>query len=141
MAGTPLVKDLIDLVISKKSDLGIPSTVRMDRLMGTGDSLSVAMHGLPKTLKEYINGSKVQQASFDVMVVTDESEGNSGANLEAVGWLDSVASLFESMDEYRLSDDRVVRAATQVTLPTIVSRTDTGRVSYVLTIAIEYREE
>lgn len=136
----PLVKDLVLLLIANRTALGIPTTVRMDRLMETGDSISVAMRGMPKTLKEYINGSKVCQASFDVLAVTSEV-ANDSQNLEAVSWLDAIGALFEGMRKFTLSATRTVVKATQVTMPTIVSRTESGRVSYVLNISIEYREE
>ncbi len=137
---TPLVKDLVLLLIANRTDLGIPTTVRMDRLMETGDSISVAMRGMPKTLKEYINSSKVCQASFDVLAVTSEV-ANDSQNLEAVSWLDAIGALFEGMRNFTLSSDRTIIEATQVTMPTIVSRTDTGRITYVLNISIKYREE
>jgi hypothetical protein len=136
----PLVKDLVLLLVANRTELGIPATVRMDRLMETGDSISVAMRGNPKTLKEYINGSRVRSADFDVLGIT--SEGASDAqNLTVVSWLEAIGALFEGMKNFELSDERTVVEATQVTMPTIVSRTDTGRVTYVLNIAIKYREE
>lgn len=136
----PLVKDLVLLLIANRTALGIPTTVRMDRLMETGDSISVAMRGMPKTLKEYINGSRVCRSSFDVLAVTSEV-ANDSQNLEAVSWLDAIGALFEGMRKFTLSANRTVVKATQVTMPTIVSRTESGRVSYVLNISIEYREE
>ncbi len=136
----PLVKDLVMLLVNNRASLGIPDTVRMDRLMEKGDSVSVAMNGVPKTLKEYINGSRVRRAAFDVLVITDENENHSGQNLVAVSWLEAVGALFEGMREFALSASRTVVQATQVTIPTIVSRTETGRISYVLNISIEYRE-
>lgn len=137
---TPLVKDLVLLLVANRTDLGIPSTVRMDRLMETGDSISVAMRGTPKTLKEYINGHKLRSANFDVLAITSEG-ANDLQNLTAVSWLDAVGALFEGMKNFSLSATRTVSQATQVTMPTIVSRTESGRVSYVLNISIEYREE
>ncbi len=135
----PLVKDIVTLLVNNRTILGIPTTVRMDRLMEAGDSISVAMNGTPKTLKEYINGTKVRSASFDVLAIT--SEGASDAqNLAAVVWLETIGALFEGMRNYALSTDRTVIEATQVTTPTIVSRTDTGRVRYVLNISITFRE-
>ena len=137
---TPLVKDLVLLLVANRTELGIPSTVRMDRLMETGDSISVAMRGTPKTLKEYINGHKLRSANFDVLAITSEG-ANDLQNLTAVSWLDAVGALFEGMKNFSLSATRTVSQATQVTMPTIVSRTESGRVSYVLNISIEYREE
>jgi acetaldehyde dehydrogenase (acetylating) len=137
---TPLVKDLVLLLVANRTSLGIPSTVRMDRLMETGDSISVAMRGTPKTLKEYINGHKLRSANFDVLAITSEG-ANDLQNLTAVSWLDAVGALFEGMKNFSLSATRTVSQATQVTMPTIVSRTESGRVSYVLNISIEYREE
>ena len=136
----PLVKDIVLLLVVNRAALGIPTTVRMDRLMETGDSVSVAMRGTPKTLKEYINGSRVRSGDFDVLGITDE--GTSDAqNLAVVMWLEAIGALFEGMRNFTLSATRTVIEATQVTTPTIVSRTDTGRVSYVLNISIKYREE
>ena len=137
---TPLVKDLVLLLVANRTSLGIPSTVRMDRLMETGNSISVAMRGTPKTLKEYINGNKLRSANFDVLAITSEG-ANDLQNLTAVSWLDAVGALFEGMKNFSLSATRTVSQATQVTMPTIVSRTESGRVSYVLNISIEYREE
>lgn len=137
---TPLVKDLVLLLVANRTALDIPSTVRMDRLMETGDSISVAMRGTPKTLKEYINGHKLRSANFDVLAITSEG-ANDLQNLTAVSWLDAVGALFEGMKNFSLSATRTVSQATQVTMPTIVSRTESGRVSYVLNISIEYREE
>ncbi|MEA5031985.1 MAG: hypothetical protein VB025_07525 [Sphaerochaeta sp.] len=136
----PLVKDIVLLLVVNRTALGIPTTVRMDRLMETGDSVSVAMRGTPKTLKEYINGSRVRSGDFDVLGITDE--GTSDAqNLAVVTWLEAIGALFEGMRNFALSANRTVIEATQVTTPTIVSRSDTGRVSYVLNISIKYREE
>lgn len=137
---TPLVKDLVLLLVANRSALGIPSTVRMDRLMETGDSISVAMRGTPKTLKEYINGNKLRSANFDVLCITSEG-ANDLQNLTAVSWLDAIGALFEGMKNFSLSEGRTVSQATQVTMPTIVSRTETGRITYVLNISIKYREE
>ena len=137
---SPVVKDLVMLLISNRTELGIPTTVRMDRLMESGDSISVAMNGVPKTEKEYINGAKVRQASFGVLAVTTEGT-NDLQTLTAVSWLDAIGELFEGMKNFTLSSDRTIIEATQVTMPTIVSRTDTGRITYVLNISIKYREE
>jgi hypothetical protein len=140
MSTTPLVKDLVLLLVANRTDLGIPSTVRMDRLMETGNSISVAMRGTPKTLKEYINGNKLRSANFDVLAITSEG-ANDLQNLTAVSWLDAIGALFEGMKNFSLSEGRTISQATQVTMPTIVSRSESGRVSYVLNISIEYREE
>lgn len=137
---SPVVKDLVLLLIANRTDLSIPSTVRMDRLMESGDSISVAMNGVPKTEKEYINGAKVRQASFGVLAVTTEGT-NDLQTLTAVSWLEAIGELFEGMRNFTLSSDRTIIEATQVTMPTIVSRTDTGRITYVLNISIKYREE
>ncbi len=137
---TPLVKDLVLLLIANRTALGIPTTVRMDRLMETGDSVSVAMRGTPKTLKEYINGSRVRSGDFDVLCITSEGT-NDLQNLTAVSWLDAIGALFEGMKNFSLSANRTIIEATQVTTPTIVSRNDSGRVSYVLNVSIKYREE
>jgi len=137
---TPLVKDLVLLLVANRTALGIPTTVRMDRLMESGDSISVAMNSVPKTEKEYINGAKVRQASFGVLAVTSEAVSDI-QNLAAVSWLDAIGELFEGMNNFSLSSGRTIIEATQVTMPTIVSRTDTGRITYVLNISIKYREE
>ncbi len=137
---SPVVKDLVMLLISNRTSLGIPTTVRMDRLMESGDSISVAMSGVPKTEKEYINGAKVRQATFGVLAVTTEGT-NDLQTLTAVSWLEAIGELFEGMRNFTLSSDRTIIEATQVTMPTIVSRTDTGRITYVLNISIKYREE
>lgn len=134
-----LVKDLVMLLIANRTELGIPTNVRMDRLMETGDSVSVVMNGTPKTLKEYVNGSRVRRASFDVMAITDEAASDAN-NLKAMEWLEAIGALFEGMNRFALSDTRTINEATQVTMPSIVSRTDTGRITYVLNINIEYRE-
>ncbi len=136
----PVVKDLVLLLIANRTELGIPTTVRMDRLMESGDSISVAMSGVPKTEKEYINGAKVRQATFGVLAVTTEGT-NDLQTLTAVSWLEAIGELFEGMKNFTLSSDRTIIEATQVTMPTIVSRTDTGRITYVLNISIKYREE
>ncbi len=75
-----------------------------------------------------------------MLAVTSEV-ANASQNLEAVSWLDAIGALFEGMRKFALSATRTIAKATQVTMPTIVSRNDSGRVSYVLTISIEYREE
>ncbi len=137
---TPLVKDLVLLLVANRTALGIPTTVRMDRLMESGDSISVAMNGVPKTEKEYINGAKVRQASFGVLAVTSEAVSDI-QNLAAVSWLEAIGALFEGMKNFSLSANRTIIEATQVTMPTIVSRTETGRITYVLNISIKYREE
>lgn len=137
---SPVVKDLVLLLIANRTALGIPTTVRMDRLMESGDSISVAMNGVPKTEKEYINGAKVRQASFGVLAVTSEAVSDI-QNLAAFAWLEAIGELFEGMRNFTLSSDRTIIEATQVTMPTIVSRTDTGRITYVLNISIKYREE
>ena len=137
---SPVVKDLVLLLIANRTALGIPTTVRMDRLMESGDSISVAMNGVPKTEKEYINGAKVRQASFGVLAVTSEAVSDI-QNLAAVSWLEAIGELFEGMKNFTLSNDRTIIEATQVTMPTIVSRTETGRITYVLNISIKYREE
>lgn len=137
---TPLVKDLVLLLIANRTALGIPTTVRMDRLMEDGDSISVAMRGTPKTLKEYINGSRVRSGNFDVLAITNEG-ANDLQNLTAVSWLEAIGALFEGMKNFSLSATRTIIDSTQVTMPTIVSRSETGRVSYVLNISIKYREE
>lgn len=137
---SPVVKDLVLLLIANRTELGIPTTVRMDRLMESGDSISVAMSGVPKTEKEYINGAKVRQATFGVLAVTTEGT-NDLQTLTAVSWLEAIGELFEGMRNFTLSSDRTIIEATQVTMPTIVSRTDTGRITYVLNISIKYREE
>lgn len=136
----PVVKDLVLLLIANRTELGIPTTVRMDRLMESGDSISVAMSGVPKTEKEYINGAKVRQATFGVLAVTTEGT-NDLQTLTAVSWLEAIGELFEGMKNFTLSSDRTIIEATQVTMPTIVSRTETGRITYVLNISIKYREE
>ncbi len=136
----PLIKDLVLLLVNSRDNLSIPTTVRMDRLMETGDSISVAMNGTPKTLKEYINGSRERRASFDVLGIT--TEGTSDAKtLQLVTWLEAIGALFEGMRNFTLSTTRTVISATQITTPTIVSRTEGGRVTYVINIAIRYREE
>lgn len=137
---SPVVKDLVLLLIANRAPLGIPTTVRMDRLMESGDSISVAMSGVPKTEKEYINGAKVRQATFGVLAVTTEGT-NDLQTLTAVSWLEAIGELFEGMKNFSLSATRTIIEATQVTMPTIVSRTDTGRITYVLNISIKYREE
>lgn len=137
---SPVVKDLVLLLIANRTPLGIPTTVRMDRLMESGDSISVAMSGVPKTEKEYINGAKVRQATFGVLAVTTEGT-NDLQTLTAVLWLEAIGELFEGMRNFSLSATRTIIEATQVTMPTIVSRTDTGRITYVLNISIKYREE
>lgn len=137
---SPVVKDLVLLLIANRTELGIPTTVRMDRLMESGDSISVAMNSVPKTEKEYINGAKVRQASFGVLAVTSEAVSDI-QNLAAFAWLEAIGELFEGMRNFTLSSDRTIIEATQVTMPTIVSRTDTGRITYVLNISIKYREE
>lgn len=137
---SPVVKDLVLLLIANRTELGIPTTVRMDRLMESGDSISVAMSGVPKTEKEYINGAKVRQATFGVLAVTTEGT-NDLQTLTAVSWLEAIGELFDGMRNFTLSSDRTIIEATQVTMPTIVSRTDTGRITYVLNISIKYREE
>ena len=137
---SPVVKDLVLLLIANRTELGIPTTVRMDRLMESGDSISVAMSGVPKTEKEYINGAKVRQATFGVLAVTTEGT-NDLQTLTAVSWLEAIGELFEGMKNFSLSATRTIIEATQVTMPTIVSRTDTGRITYVLNISIKYREE
>lgn len=137
---SPVVKDLVLLLIANRTELGIPTTVRMDRLMESGDSVSVAMSGVPKTEKEYINGAKVRQATFGVLAVTTEGT-NDLQTLTAVSWLEAIGELFEGMKNFSLSATRTIIEATQVTMPTIVSRTDTGRITYVLNISIKYREE
>jgi len=135
-----LVYDLVMLIVNNRTELGIPTTVRMDRLEESGDSISVAMNGTPKTLKEYINGTKVRKASFDVLAITTETASDA-QNLQAVEWLEAIGALFEGMNRFTLSGTRTIVGATQVTMPTIVSRNESGRVSYVLNISIEYREE
>lgn len=137
---SPVVKDLVLLLIANRTALGIPTTVRMDRLMESGDSISVAMNSVPKTEKEYINGAKVRQASFGVLAVTSEAVSDI-QNLAAFAWLEAIGALFEGMKNFSLSEGRTIIEATQVTMPTIVSRTDTGRITYVLNISIKYREE
>ena len=134
-----LVYDLVMLIVDNRTELGIPTTVRMDRLMETGSSVSVAMNGTPKTLKEYIDGTKIRRASFDVLAITDET-ATDARNLQAVEWLEAIGALFEGMNRFTLSATRTINEATQVTMPSIVSRTDAGRVTYVLNITIEYRE-
>lgn len=135
----PIIKDLVLLLVANRDELSIPQTVRMDRLMDTGDSISIAMNGTPKTLKEYINGSRERRASFDVLGITTEST-NDAKNLQVVAWLDAVASFFEEMRNFSLSDNRVIAGATQITEPTIVGRDDNGRIVYAITIEIKYRE-
>jgi len=134
-----IIYDLVVLINSKKTELNIPNTVRMDRLMETGDSISIAMRGLPKTLKEYINGTRQRVSTFDVLAVTDEGNFDK-ENLDAVEWLESIGNFFEAMSRYALSTNRTVMRASQITIPTIVGRSDNGRVSYVMTVTIEYEE-
>ena len=61
--------------------------------------------------------------------------------LQLVTWLEAIGALFEGMRNFTLSTTRTVISATQITTPTIVNRTEGGRVTYVINIAIRYREE
>ena len=134
-----LIYDLVMLLTTNRTTLGIPDSVRMDRLMEDRDCISIAMRGMPKVLKEYINGSKQLTATFDVLAET--LEGASDAkNLGAVEWLLSIGAMFEGMKRFSLSDNRTVLRASQTTMPTIVGRNDAGRVSYVMTVSIDYEE-
>ena len=135
-----LIYDLVMLLTTNRTTLGIPDSVRMDRLMEDRDCISIAMRGMPKVLKEYINGSKQLTATFDVLAET--LEGASDAkNLGAVDWLISIGALVEGMKRFTLSDNRTVLRASQTTMPTIVGRNDAGRVSYVMTVSIDYEEQ
>lgn len=134
-----LIYDLVMLIVSNRTDLSIPDRVRTDRLMETGDSISIAMRGVPKVAKEYINGAKHLTATFDVLAITDQGASDA-QSLQAVDWLEAIGALFEGMNRYTLSTSRTITKATQTTMPTIVGRTAEGRISYVITVSIEYEE-
>jgi len=135
----PLIKDLVMLLVSNRDTLLIPNTVRMDRLSETGDSISISMNGTPKTSQEYINGTRKRRASFDVLGITTETTTDA-RQLAVATWLDAIGALFEGMRNFTLSTHRTVISSTQITEPTNVGRDDNGRIVYVITIEIEYRE-
>lgn len=136
----PLIQDLVMFIISNRTDLGIPQTVRMDKLMGEGDSISVAMRGVPKAYITYVNGSRKLRANFDVLGITEEG-ANDAKSLQVVKWLEAIGATFEGMNNFALSSERTILSASQVTMPTIVGRSDDGRISYVMNVTIDYKEK
>lgn len=134
-----IVKDILVLLNDNKTTLGLPDVLPLpDLLPETGDGISVAQIQVAKTLQEYLDGSRVRKATFAILARTDGGSNGSGS-LKAIGWLEAVGALFESMRRFQLSEARTILEA-DTTTPGIITRDDNDRVTYQLTIACTYKE-
>jgi hypothetical protein len=137
---TSVVQDILLLLEDGKDVLGLPSWLQMDRLPEKGDGISVQMAKTPKILRQYITGKSKQRATFEVLARTTELEQTSSANLTATNWLEAIGALFSGMHDFVLSETRTITSG-EVTSPSIVTRTDGNRITYSITVEIEFTEE
>jgi hypothetical protein len=135
-----IVRDILELLDANMAGLGLPSVSLLpDMLPDTGDGISVVQTSGAKTLKSFINGKRRCQASFGILARTDGTQTGS-ATLKAIGWLDAIGSLFEGMNRFTLGSGRIVLKGTITGEPTITTRSQDNRITYQLTVGIEYEE-
>lgn len=132
--------DILQLISDKAEALGLPAgvSIGMDFLALEGDAVSYQPNQAPKTSKAWIDGTKTYALSFSILAVTDGSQ-TSAPNIEAVNWLESIAALFEGMNNFSLSDERTVISGV-IQTPAIIRRTEDNRLVYSIDIEIEYKE-
>ena len=130
--------DLLQLLISHEKELGLPSTILLDYLNDVGDALSLETTPSPKLEEEYIDGSQIYGYSFEILAATDGGR-NSEPNEKAIEWLESIGAFFDSMEDYPLSENRMIHAA-ELMSPALFFKTQDGRIIYSISIRIIYEE-
>lgn len=135
-----IVKDILRLLDTNGEALGLPDVLPLpDLLPETGDGISVAQIQVAKTLREYLNGTRVRKATFAFLARTDGGSNGNGS-LKAISWLEAVGALFEGMRRFQLSETRTINGA-DTTTPSIINRDENNRVTYQLTVECEYMEQ
>ena len=132
------IEDVVLYLVNNSQRLQVPSA-RLDFLPVSGDALAVWQQENPKIEREYINGSKILQGQFKVMLMAQEDLTNSVVNLQAISKLEDIGSDFEAMDNFQISEKRVMIQC-EANMPTIVSREQNGAVVYETTITCYYKE-
>ena len=130
--------DLLQLLIDHKKELGLPNTILFDYLCDKGDALSLETTPSPKLEEEYIDGSQIYGYRFEILAATDGGR-NSAPNAKAMQWLENIGEFFEAMEDYPLSENRMIHEAELMT-PALFFRTEDGRIIYSISIRIIYEE-
>lgn len=131
-------RELMELILSVRGELGLPDALQADFLPEQGDALSFQSDNVPKLAKSYINGSAEYNYAFSILAVTKGTE-TSAPNIKAMGWLEAIGDLFDGMNNFHLSDARTVIKG-ETTTPAIITRTQENRVVYSIQISIRYKE-
>lgn len=135
-----IIRELIEFIMSCSKELNLPAVIAMDYLPSKGDALSFQSDMAPKLEKAYIGGTKQYAMPFTILASTDGATETSVPNITAVGWLEALGSLFEGMCNYRLSESRTIIKGETMT-PAIITRTESNRLVYAISISIKYQEE
>ena len=130
--------DLLTLLIAHREELGLPNTILLDYLYDKGDALSLETTPSPTVEEEFIDGTRVYSYRFEILAATDGGR-NSEPNAKAIQWLESVGEFFDAMEEYPLSENRMILTS-ELMSPALFFRTEDGRIIYSISIRITYEE-
>lgn len=131
--------DLLNFLLAKREDLGIPEFIGLDFLPENKDALSIQSDGSPKVERAYIGGDKICNYSFTVLA---SSKGMKSAkpSLNTIEWLNIIGTLFEGMHNFQLSDSRRILSGEVTSTPSLVVRYETGHLAYSMSLNIRYEE-
>lgn len=139
MPNTSINYDILSLLLSVRDVLELPEAIQMDYLPPKGDAIAYQPNGGADVIKTYLDGSKVCVLDFSILAVTTDHMKSSEPSLRVTSWLEAIGTLFAEMNNYRLSENRVIIRGTRQK-PVIIRRTDDGRVVYSIELKIEYEE-
>lgn len=131
-------RELMELILSLREELGLPAELQADFLPVKGDALSFQSDEVPKLYKSYITGTAEYQYAFTILAVTD-GNSTSAPNLKAIGWLEAIGDYFDGIHDFPLSEKRTIEYGETAT-PALVQRTADNRLVYSISINISYKE-
>ena len=106
----------------------------MDDLNAEGESLCLSQSSAERTLKEYIDGSRVGQLECNVY-----AQGNIEKKADLIGYLSEIAIELENTRDVQIDDQHRILRCT-ATAPTIAQRTENDIVRYVSSVSLSYKE-
>lgn len=108
--------------------------VLMDDLNETGTSLCLSQTSADRTLKEYIDGSRVGQLEANLY-----AQGNIDSKADLIDYLTQIAIVLENTRDMDIDEEHRILRAT-ATAPSIVQRTESDILRYVSSISLSYKE-
>lgn len=133
MTRTPMIFAFGTYLNNVCQQYGLPAML-MDDLNEVGESLCLSQSSAERTLKEYIDGSRVCQLECNVY-----AQGFIDSKADLISYLSQLAVILENTRDTDIDENHRILRCT-ATAPTIAQRTDNDILRYVSSISLSYKE-